>query len=1013
MNCPKCEAGNPELARFCLNCGESLQSGPGLACPRCGGDIPGTAYYCPGCGRPVEGMGDSSSLGRCAALPAEAIQRLMPKQYLRQLLAQKGKVGGERRVVTMLFFDVVDSTGIAESLDPEDVVEVMNGAFEVLVKPIYRYKGTLARLMGDGVLSFFGAPIAHEDDPIRACHAALDIVAAARVYAEQLRRERQIEHFDVRVGINTGLVVVGEVGADLRVEYTAMGDAVNLAARMESTAEPGSVLITDNTRRLLGDLFETRDTGRVQVKGKREPVQTFAVVRALAQTNTGGAGTRSPLVGRDVERRFLFEAIHGVKQGQGGVAAVIAEPGLGKTRLVAEARGARSEDVWWSEGRCASYTADVGCWVAGEVLRGLLSVDLATDPAEAQRALRDGIGESTGLFGPLACVLGLPGDDPGAGDAGDHIVHAYRDYIEQLARERPVVLVWENLHWADSRSLEILESLASLTAAAPVLLLVTWRPGGSAVRGLEDRIRAATGAGSSLETLTLAPLGREDSAKLLHNLVDGNEIPGDVLGVILESAEGNAFFLEEILRSLLDAELLAIDGARVVANAPLARIDIPDTVHGAIMSRVDRLFPREKRTLQTASVIGRTFPHEVLTRVAGDDVGHDQVGDSIKSLRRQDFLREQTEDDAIAEGASSGPFEAGESLYMFNNSMTADVVYDSMLKSQRRELHERTGRAIEQMFAGRTGDVAPLLAYHYEKSAAVDKAFEHTLRAAERAARMYANDEAAARYRRALELAAGIPGSAPDGAVLSAHEGLGDVHFVTSDYAEAVDQYGRALALSTGPPVRVRLNRKKGQLCEKWGRYEDASRFFEVAMADLAVPVDTTEAAHIYGGLGMACYRRGDIDEAFKYLRMAEEMMRTAGNRPGLAAAHNNLGMACGRQGDWEAAAGHLARSLELREELHDTYGLAASHNNLGLVHHRRGDLDKAAHHLETSLELFEQLGNRHGLARAYDNLSHVHMDGGDEERAMELVKKSVAILAEISVDKDEILPEMWQSGEW
>ena len=1009
MKCPECEAGNPELARFCLNCGEALQSGLGHACPRCGGDIPGSAYYCPGCGRPVEGMGDSSSLGRGAAISADALQRLMPKQYLRQLLAQKGKVGGERRVVTMLFFDVVDSTGIAESLDPEDVVEVMNGAFEVLVKPIYRYKGTLARLMGDGVLSFFGAPVAHEDDPIRACRAALDIVAAASVYAEQLRRERGIEHFDVRVGINTGLVVVGEVGADLRVEYTAMGDAVNLAARMESAAEPGTVLITDNTRRLLGDDFETRDMGRIQVKGKSDPVQTFAVVRALARTTAAGAGTRSPLVGRESELSRLFKAIHAVKQGQGAVAAVTAEPGVGKTRLVAETRGARSEDVSWSEGRCASYTADVSYWVAGEILRGLLGVDLTTDPLHVERALHEGTAGVPELFFPLARVLGLPGDDSGEGDAGDRIVGAYRDYIEQIAAERPVVLVWENLHWADARSLEILGALVSLTAAAPVLLLVTWRSGGKVARGLEDRIAAASGG--SLETLTLGPLGRADSAKLLHNLVDGREIPGDVLGVILESAEGNAFFLEEILRSLLDAGLLAFDGTRVVASAPLASLDIPDTVHGAIMSRVDRLFPREKRTLQSASVIGRAFPHEILTRVAGDDVGHDQVGDSIASLRSQDFLREQTEDDTVTSAA--GRFEAGESLYMFNNSMTADVVYDSMLRSQRRELHERTGRAIEQMFAGRTGDIAPLLAYHYEKSAAVDKAFEHTLGAAARAARMYANDEAAARYRRALELAEKEDCDLPAGAILAAHEGLGDVHFVTSDYAAALEQYDLALGLRDGPPVRVRLNRKKGQLCEKWGRYEEASRFFEAAMADLAVPIDTTEAAHIYGGLGMACYRAGDIDEAFKHLRMAEEMMDAAGNRPGLAAAHNNLGMACGRKGDWAAAADHLSRSLAIREDLRDTYGLAASHNNLGLIHHRRGDLDAAAFHLESSLGLFQQLGNQHGLARAYDNLSQVHMDRGDEERAMELVKKSVAILAEISMDNDEILPEMWQSGEW
>jgi len=1015
MKCPNCDAGNPDLARFCLNCGESLDAGGARACPRCGGDIPATAHYCPGCGRPVEGMGDSSSLGRGTSLPAEALQRLMPKQYLRQLLAQRGKVTGERRVITIMFFDIVDSTGIAESLDPEDVVDVMNGAFELLVKPIYKYKGTLARLMGDGILSFFGAPIAHEDDPIRACHAALDVIRSARDYADILERERGIQRFDVRVGINTGLVVVGEVGADLRVEYTAMGDAVNLAARMESNAEPGTVMITENTRRLLQDAFETEDVGLIPVKGKSEPVHVCRVVRARRKPDFETAHAHSPLVGRDAEMSRLLDAIHDLRSGRGSALSIVAETGLGKSRLISEARGARSEEETWGEGRGASYTAEIGYWVAAEVLRGLLGVDLADDPAVVDEALREsleGIDDAGELYTPLARILNLPVDRAAQGGPADETAQRRRmtltfcEYIERLSSARPVVLVWENLHWADPHSLDILESLVALAEHSPLLLLSTYRPEDGVMHALETRLRERHG--ERFEVLRLRPLDRHDSVELVHNLVDGKTIPEDVLRVITEGSEGNAFFLEEILRSLLETNLLVVEEDRVVASPGFESVDIPTTVHGAIMSRVDQLFPRDKRTLQTASVIGRAFPQSVLTRVAGDDIGHDHVADSIGTLQQRDFLHEGEEvETSTDEESQRSPLD--ESVYVFRHSMTAEVVYSSMLKSQRKRLHERTGRAIEKLFPDRVEDVSPLLAFHFEKSDAADKAFEYIVLAARRAAGVYANAEAIGRYTRALEYAE----SAPDDAIAAAREGLGDVYYLTSDYASAMEQYERAFDLVDDSARRVTLNRKRGQLCEKWGRYDEAERYFETALGELRHPVDAKEAAHVYNGLGMAFYHRESFDDAVDHLKLAADMMTTIGNDAGLAEACNNLGVVFCRKREWDTAVEHLSKSLSIWQGLRDSYGLAASHNNMGLVYHRRGDADRAASHFETSLGLFERVGNLHGLARTYDNLSHVYMDAGEREQAMDYVKKSVAILAKISVDRQEMSPEMWQSGEW
>jgi len=265
---------NLEQARFPLYNGTGLEAGAGRVCPQCGTHVPADARFCFACGVSLDMSTSVVGIEHGPMALPQAVERLMPRQYFERLQAAQGRIEGERRIVTLLFADVKSSTAIAERLDPEQVLEIMNGAFEVLIEPVYHYGGTLARLMGDAILAFFGAPVAHEDDPERACRAALDIISSAQRYAARLQRERSIEGFDVRVGINTGLVVVGEVGTDWRVEYTAMGDAVNLAARIERAAVPGTILITWDTCKLIHHLFKTQALAPLQVKGKTEPVQT-------------------------------------------------------------------------------------------------------------------------------------------------------------------------------------------------------------------------------------------------------------------------------------------------------------------------------------------------------------------------------------------------------------------------------------------------------------------------------------------------------------------------------------------------------------------------------------------------------------------------------------------------------------------------------------------------------------------------------------------------------------------
>ena len=366
MNCARCQTQNSDDARFCMQCGASLVS----RCPQCGAQLPTEARFCSGCGHQLAGTETEAADSR--------LHQYIPKELLAKLESARaaGGVQGERRIITMLFCDVQGSTAAAEKLDPEEWAEIMNGAFEHLIAPVYRYEGTLARLMGDAILAFFGAPITHEDDPQRAVLAALEIIERSSSYREEVQRSWGVD-FNVRVGINTGLVVVGEVGSDLRVEYTAMGDAVNLAARMEQTAEPGTVQISEGTYRLVAPLFDIEDLGGVQVKGKKEPVQSYRVLRerALPGKLRGIAGLDSTMVGREDDIKTLIDGIEALRHGRAQIFSIMGEAGLGKSRLIAELRhtlaggsasatngaepaGAYDADqraVGWYEGRSLSF----------------------------------------------------------------------------------------------------------------------------------------------------------------------------------------------------------------------------------------------------------------------------------------------------------------------------------------------------------------------------------------------------------------------------------------------------------------------------------------------------------------------------------------------------------------------------------------------------------------------------------------------------------------------------------
>ena len=554
MICTACNTENPDQAKFCMGCGDALQN----LCPECSTELPADAKFCFSCGTKIGDPAStpspvattpesapSTNSAEVAAVEAEALSRLsqyVPPELLSKLESARagGSMAGERRVVTMLFCDVQGSTTAAGQLDPEDWAEIINGAFEHLIAPVYKYEGTLARLMGDAILAFFGAPIAHEDDPQRAVLAGLEILEAVKPYSEEINRKWGFD-LGVRVGINTGLVVVGEVGSDLRVEYSALGDAINVAARMEQTAVPNTLQITGETQRLIAPFFDFTDLGGIEVKGKAEPVQSYRVNHATAEAGQlrGIEGLDSPLIGRATEMETLNTAAEELAGGRGQIVSLMGEAGLGKSRLMAELRRAigANQNALWLEGRSLSYETEtpyapfVDIMISALAETGLDTSSFTYD--QFKSAITQLIPENADTVAPyLASLVGT------TATGEDHEIVRYLDpprakaktfnaaytFFQELAAERSLILVFDDLHWVDPTSLELIKMLMPIADQCPLMLVGVYRPRRQE-RSWEFNESTSRDFGHRHVEVNLEPLGPEDARELVANLLEVDDLP--------------------------------------------------------------------------------------------------------------------------------------------------------------------------------------------------------------------------------------------------------------------------------------------------------------------------------------------------------------------------------------------------------------------------------------------------------------------------------------------------------
>jgi adenylate cyclase len=1033
MICRACRHENRDGAKFCENCGAKQER----RCPACAHSVREAARFCEECGHalgataapasaatalaPETERASSVTISDVADRLARRLGTYTPRHLAEKILTSRAALEGERKLVTVLFADCVGFTDLSTRLDPEDLHGVMDGCFQHLIEAVHRYEGTVNQFTGDGAMALFGAPIAHEDHAIRAVAAALAIQQAAREYGETLRRERGL-HFAMRLGLNTGPVVVGRIGDDLRMDYTAQGETVNLAARLQAAAPTGGVLISEATHRLVSGYFVAEEIAPLALKGFTTPVRAFVVSdrRRRARFQVSLERGLTPFVARERELAFLEESVARARGGRAQVVSIVGDAGVGKSRLAWEVRRAIGDgDVTHLEAHCAPHADVLPFAVVDQLLRANFGVDEG-EPESAQlkkvesgvRALDPALEWTIPYLNHLLALPAPSLDADGLDQAQRRrrMIEAVKALVLGGAARRPILFVIEDLQWIDRNSEDLFAAIIDGLAGHRVMLLTTYRPG--YVPPWHDR--------SLHQRLVVDPLGDADTVAMVRALLEGRDASAAVRRLVVERAGGNPLFVEEIVRYLRERGVDAADAGGV------SDVEVPASIHDLLTARIDRLPETLKRTLQLAAVLGAEFTLPLLEAIAPRTVN---LPSDLAELVRLELLRER----------ETFP----EARYAFTHLLIRQVAYEALLLKARAELHGRAAAALERLYADRVDDVLTELAEHYAKSADRGKALTYLVRAGDRAASLFAYDEASAYYRRALEIldaqaaliAERDAGSEARGMRVMILDRLGDAAFAHGAVGDARARWIESLALvrDAGDHRRIAdLHRKIGVAAWTAGDRDDALEHLQRGLAVLADDAQNLEAARLYQELARIHVRLGEHERARELAERALALAEPLRAADVVADAYNTWGVAVARGGDLEGGAEYVARSLDTAlahglgsvacrayVNLAVMYGpldreraLAYARDGLALAQKIgdqlqqswlyctqasghcsiNGDYDEGVRAAEAAIELDRRLGQRGHLPVPLIILAQVYQCRGDGDRSERYYREALSV---------------------
>jgi class 3 adenylate cyclase/tetratricopeptide (TPR) repeat protein len=1020
MKCPKCQTENPENKKFCRKCGAKLT----VICPQCRSEIFPDDSFCGDCGYDVRKPKEAASIDYAEP------QSYTPKFLADKILNTRSSIEGERKLVTVLFADVANYTSMSEKLDPEEVHHIMDGCFKILMDEIHKYEGTINQFTGDGVMALFGAPVAHEDHAQRGCYAALSIQKAIEEYGEKVKKDFGVE-FKMRIGLNSGPVIVGSIGDDLRMDYTAVGDTSNLASRIENMARPGTSLVSSHTYRLARDYFEFEALGKMEVKGKKEPQEIFELIK------TGKVDTRiaaseakglTRFVGRKNSMAALMEAYEKTQSGSGQIVGVVGDAGVGKSRLFLEFKNQLPRDeITCLEGQCLHFGSAMAYLPILDILRSYFEIKEGDQEYLIKKNMEQKIiqldEKLRGILPPFHELLSLKIEDESyqklePPQKREKTFEAIRDLLVRESQSRSIILVVEDLHWIDKTSEEFLDYMIGWLTGAKILLLLLYRP----------EYTHPWGSKSYYNRIGLDQLTPKSSTELIQAVLqDGEPVP-QLKELILNRAAGNPLYMEEFTHTLLENGAIQCKDQKCALIKKASEIQVPDTIQGIIAARMDRLEDDLKKTMQVASVIGRDFAFRVLDAITGMK---EELKSYLLNLQGLEFIYEK----------SLFP----ELEYVFKHALTQEVAYNSLLQKRRTEIHQKIGQAIEELWPDKLEEFYEMLAYHYSKSENFEKAYQYLKLSGNKATKNYSNWEAFRFFKDAIDVLTRMPETEeikkeqveirllmagpmfhlgfPEDSLEILQTGeellkeLGD----KSRHAQLLSQIGQYYAWKGGDLLQA-IQYSEDSLKEA-EKLNDIDLMAPVA-ADLIVLyfwmgeyVKVTDLAskvialleksqrqtdffgrpyNVYSVLlaeqATCSWRMGNFKEGETLFEKAFDFALKINDLFSLGLLELNRGWEFALKGDAKTAIEHLQDSIRYCEEGQIVNILVATWIGLGWAHWLLGDLENARKNMEKGLKTQIDVGVEYDSGLFYSFAALVDLDCGDQKKAQQRAEEALKI---------------------
>jgi class 3 adenylate cyclase/tetratricopeptide (TPR) repeat protein len=918
MKCPKCQYDNPEDMMFCGKCGVKLEK----LCPQCSFANPPQFEFCGKCGHnlnfPLEPSPAPKALSFDEKL--DRIQRYLPKGLTEKVLAQRDRIEGERKQITVMFCDMEGFTPLVEKLGPEGAYSIMEKVYEILIHKVHDYEGTVNEMTGDGVMALFGAPIALEDAPQRAIRSAYAIHREMARLSGRIKEEGgNIASLKMRIGIHTGPAVVGSLGNDLRVEFKAVGDTVNLASRMEGLADPGATYVTEETFKLTEGLFRYESLGEKEIKGRQEPVKAYRVIGpSTRRTRFDVSAERglTPFIGRERELELLLDGYERSKDGRGQAFSIVAEAGVGKSRLLYEFRKAiTNEDLTFLEGKCLSYNRGVAYHPITDVLKSNFDIG----DKDGDRDIRDKVKKGLKVIGAdeastLPYLLELLSVKDSGIDETPMSSEARKDRIREAVKRitlkgseiRPHIVAVEDLHWIDKSSEEYLKSLLETIAGFRILLIFTYRP----------EFVHSWGGRSYHNQINLNRLSNRESVAMATHLLSTEEIDRALEDLVLEKTEGIPFFIEEFIKSLKELGIVQKKGRRYHLAEHIQDMTIPSTIQDVIMARVDSLPERAKEVLQTGSVIGREFNYQLIKGLI--DITKDELLSQLSAIKESELLYER------------GIYP--ESTYVFKHSLTCEVVYDSILTRKRLKLHEKIANAIEDLYRDSLEEHYGILAEHYITSENYEKGAEYSRLAGRRSKRTASFLDAIAYAKKRVSCLERLPRTA-------------DVNIKMIDERTTLGLYYMQM------------------------EYHPAAKEAIDPIVDLALQSGRKRRlSQIYTILGSySCMVEEDFSKAFKHLKDALRISQQINDKFSLAAANYWMGFAHACCCEFEKALHHMQKTLQINVEANTLWAISAFKSMISVqIYDRQGKNELAYKITDEAIQIAEESGDIFSKSIAY-----------------------------------------------